>query len=447
LLNWKTGVFTDGWDLGVVQLVVQVVVKVDTLILLNITVQVRWSVESLITTGDEWVVDLTSLPADGVDVTDVLVDLWGDVLLLDQFLEELFADELLTVDNGLNELLTDWEDLVNDLLPLDWEDLLPLDWEDLLSFDWEDLFVNLNINDPWLIDNNAFSGDWGNDNLLLWENLNISLNFSDWLNDGLTLEQVPVDALEEELVVDSLSVGWVVLLSVDGLSGLWKPVCGVSVVNIFLLLSVNVWQDIPVPHDQILEGLTSQNILSVSALLLATDGWESVLVLEKLNNGVDVLVEEDWVDEVLTEGGDLPETLEVDGGNVPLEDWVLDVLTEEGDAQVFTEELGVVDLFEGEDLVNVVDSLEDILSLDEVPLSLEEVLSSDEVLSLDEVPLSLDKILSLDEVPLLFYWHNAFEISDDRLFEWETLNNSAQLLLQQQIVNDWALVQQRSLSD
>lgn len=374
----------------VVQLVVLVVVS--TLTLLNITVQV-WGVDVFIT-GDEGlgdIVHLTSLPADGWDVTDGLVDLWGKVLLLDEFLEELLTEEDITLNSVV---LTDWEVLVNDFL-----------------VDWDNFFLDLNVNEG-LLDEMTLSGDWLNNDLLFWENLNFGLDFSHWLNDGLTLEQSSLELLKEELVVDSLVVGWVVLLSVDG----WAPVCGVSVVHI--LLSVNVWQDIPVPDDEVLDVVLTSisiDILSVGELILTTvcGGWESVLVLEKLNNGVDVLVEEDGVVEVLLEGGNLPEALEVDGGNVPLEDWVLDVLAEEGDGQVLTEELSVVDLFEGEDLVNIVDSLEDIL---------------------------------LDDVPL--YWQNAFKISDNRLLEGETLNLTfTQLLLQQQIVNDWTLVQQGSLPD
>lgn len=434
---------TVGWDLGVVQLVVQVVVLVNTLTLLNITVQ-EWGVDLLVTGdwGDQLVVlvvlvdELTSLPADGGDVTDGLVDLWGDVLLLDEVLEELLADEDITVD----DLLADWENLVN--------------WGDDLLVDWDNLFVNLNINDPWLIDDNTFSGDWLNNNLLLWENPNISVDFSHWLNNGLTLEQSSEELLKKELVVDFLSLGvrWVVLLllllSVDG----WESV-GKSVVHI--LLSVNVWQDIPVPHDEVLKSLTSIDSLSVDLFILTTEGggWESVLVLEKLDNGVDVLVEEDGVDKVLTEGRELPEALEVDGGNVPLEDWVLDVLTEEGDVQVLLEELSVVDLFEGKDLVNIIDSPEGILSLDEVPLfNWQDV--PEGILSADQVPLFNwqdfpEGILSSDEVPLL-YWQNAFggKISDDRPFNRKTLNSTlAQPLLQQQIVNNWTLVQQGSLPD
>jgi len=131
----------------------------------------------------------------------------------------------------------------------------------------------------------------------------------------------------------------------------------------------------------------------------------SVLRVEELDKGLDVLVEEDRVQEVLAEGRDLPELLEVDGSNITLEGWVLDVLTEEGKAQVLTEELGLVQLIEGQDLVNilvvVVDSLKSFQVVDPV----------------------LDWVDLVDNIP----------------FQWELVD---QLLLQQHIIDDWPSVQQ-----
>jgi len=131
----------------------------------------------------------------------------------------------------------------------------------------------------------------------------------------------------------------------------------------------------------------------------------SVLRVEELNKGLDVLVEEDGVQEVLAEGRDLPELLEVDGSNITLEGWVLDVLTEEGKAQVLTEELSLLQLIEGQDLVNilvvVVDSLKSFQVVDPV----------------------LDWVDLVDNIP----------------FQWELVD---QLLLQQHIIDDWPSVQQ-----
>jgi len=469
LLEWETvedGVFTDGWDFLVVQLVVQLVDEVVT-VSLDDTVGV-WSVD--LTTSNDWGVDveegLTSLTGDitGVgwdvagdswDVTDDgwdvtsngLVDLWGEVLLLDEILEELLTDELTL--NGINnwELLTlnNW-DLLTDELTLNWklltdelltgelftDDLLTgeltLNWElftdelltdELLTgeltlnwellgnnlLDWDDLLVNLDINDLGFLNNFTFTGDWLNNDLLGGgENLDVSLDLSDISNGWLVDVQVLDELFQKELVVDSLG-GWVVLAS-EG----WDFITARD--HILLLLSVNVWENILVPDNEVIIRLTSEDvlltihILSISLLLVLV--WKGVLAGEELDKWVDVLVEVDGVQEVLTEGRDLPEALEVDGSDVPLEDWVLDVLTEKWDGQVLTEELGVVDLFEGEDTVNIIDSTEELL-------------------------------LSVDEELLLLNWQDTVnDISNNGLFYWEAL---AQSLLQQEFIDNWTLEQ------
>jgi hypothetical protein len=276
-LDWETivdGVFTDGWDFSVVQLVVQLVVEVVTFSL-DITVEV-WGI--YLTTVDGW--DVTLL---------VLVNLWGVV---------------------------------------------------------------------------------------------ITLEFSDFL---VVEVQVLVDLVQKEFVVNSLGGGWVLVLTSKG----WESIAARD----HILLSVNVWEDILVLVVEVIIHLTSKDVLTVHILTVWNLVWESVLVFEDLDKWVNVLVEVDGVQEVLLEGGVLPETLEVDGSNIPLEDWVLDVFSEEGDGQVLTEEFSVVDLFEGEDTVGIIDSTVDLL---------------------------------------LLYWNNSVIISNKGLLNWETL---AQLLLQQEVSN------------
>jgi len=396
---WETSVFADGWDFSVVQVLVQVVVEVVSLSLGGGETVDVWGVD--ITTVDNWGIDnvvvdgLTSLTGVGWDVTgDGLVDLWGKVFLLDEALEELLTDEL-TLNNGINN----WE-----LLTLNWELLGNLLY-------WNDLLVNLDINDLGLFNNLTFTGDWLNDDLLGGgENLDVSLDFSDISNDWLGDQQVPVKLLQKEFVVDTLGGGWVLVLASEG----WESIAARD----HILLSVSIWEDILVLVVEVIIRLTSEDvlltidlILSIN-LILSIDGlvlvWGGVFIFEELDKWVNVLVEVDGVQEVLTEGGDLPELLEVDGSNVPLEDWVLDVLSEEGDGQVLTEEFSVVDLFEGEDTINIIDSAEKLL-------------------------------LSIDKELLLLYWQDTVnDISNNGLLYREAL---AQLLLQQEFIDNWTLEQ------
>jgi hypothetical protein len=129
------------------------------------------------------------------------------------------------------------------------------------------------------------------------------------------LEMV-VELLEEGLAVDSVVVahgGHVVEETV--LLTIIVVLLGVGVVGV-------VWVVVVISHP-----------VSVGVGVHA-----GALVLEEGDNGVDVSVEEGWLDKVLAEGGDLPELLEVDGSNIPLEHWVFPVLTEDGEVHVFTEE-------------------------------------------------------------------------------------------------------------
>ncbi len=165
---------------------------------------------------------------------------------------------------------------------------------------------------------------------LSWENLDISLDFSeisgdDWLVDV----QVLVELVQKELVVGGFGGEWK--------SGGWE---GETVVG--------VWENILVlQKDVIDQGLESKDILFLS---VGSSG-DVDLSVEKLDNGVNVLVEEDGVEEVSLVGGDGPELLEVDGLDKTLEGWVLDVLAEQGDLKILLEQLGGVQLFDGEDTV------------------------------------------------------------------------------------------------
>jgi len=286
-------------------------------------------------------------------------------------------------DNVSQNLLLDWETIENGVFTDGWdflvvqrvvqfvEEVVTLSLDETVDV-WS---VNITTVDGWdVTDGLVLVNLWG----VVW-----SLDFSNLLVD----HQVLVELLQKELVVNSLGGGgWVVLTSISGESIAARD-------HILLLLSVNVWEDILVLDNEVINGLTSENVTSVHILSVWDLVWASVLGGEDLNKGEDVLVEVDGVQKVLLEGGDLPETLEVDGSNVPLEDWVLDVFSEEGDGQVLLEKFSVVDLFEGEETVNIVDFTEDLL---------------------------------------LLYWHN---VSNNGLLDnGESL---AQLLLHQKFIHKW----------
>lgn len=193
-----------------------------------------------------------------------------------------------------------------------------------------------------LLNNNLFVGDWLNHDLLSGDKLYVSLNLIvNW--ELLLIDQVLGELVQKELVVGGGSLeggGW----DRESVVGVWKVV--------------------PVLQEYIIDqGLESENIFGLSVDV----GGESVLGVEELNNGVNVLVEEDGIDKVLLVGGQLPETLEVDGADKTLEAWVLDVLAEQRDAQVFPEQTGSVQFLEGKHTVGindiVVDAAEDLFLL------------------------------------------------------------------------------------
>jgi len=279
-----------------------------------------------------------------------------------------------------NLLLLDWETVENGVFTDGWDFLVV---QRVVQFVEEVVTLSLDKTvDIWSVNITTVDGWDVTDGLVnLWGVVR-GLDFSNLLVD----HQVLVDLVQKKLVVNSLGGGgWVVLTSISGKSIAARD-------HILLLLSVNVWEDILVLDNEVIKGLTSENVTSVHILSVWDLVWEIVLGGEDLNKGEDVLVEVDGVQKVLLEGGDLPETLEVDGSDVPLEDWVLDILSEKRDGQVLSEEFSVVDLFEGEDTVNIVDFTEDLL---------------------------------------LIYWHN---VSNNGLLNRESL---AQSLLHQKFIHNW----------
>jgi hypothetical protein len=216
----------------------------------------------------------------------------------------------------------------------------------------------LNIDDLGFVDESLF---------LSWENLDISLDFSeisgdDWLVDV----QVLVELVQKELVVGGFSLEWKSGWESETVVGVWE--------NILVL-----------QKDVVDQSLESKDILFLSV----GSGGDDGLSVEKLDNGVNVLVEEDGVQEVLLVGGDSPELLKVDGLDKTLEGWVLDVLAEQGDLKILLEQLGGVQLFDGEDTVPnngvVVDSSNSLVDgenggIEEVLLTYKVLLLVDELL-------------------------------------------------------------------
>lgn len=224
--------------------------------------------------------------------------------------------------------------------------------------------------------------------------------------------QVLVDLVQEELVVGGGSIG------------LGQVLAGEAVVVVVGDITVvNVRKDVLVPGVDIIyepfESLVDILGFVVVVDILTVGGWVVVLGVEELDLWVDVLVEEDWVPEILTEGGHLPELLEVDGGDVTLEAGVLEVLTEQWDPQVLLEELGVVQLAEGEDTVVGIDIIVD--TTDASLLVLPDLFLQ----GVDLLNISQDSLLLQGELVLLL----------------------DELLLQQDIIKDWPVVQQGFLLD
>jgi len=209
--------------------------------------------------------------------------------------------------------------------------------------------------------------------------------------DGLNWENSLVDELDISDGKPALSGDWVHELSIGFLpdNSLWGEL-NISEDSIKTTLSVNI-VDIQVSGDPVQERLGVDLVVSnklvtdegdnkvvpvpVQVLNRVEGGWEGggLLILEQGDQWEDILVEEDGVDEVLLEGGRLPEPLEVDGGNVPLEHGILPILTEDGEGVIHSEK-GV-----SYNLVQFVNGqIENVIT---------EVLGDLEVISVDEAPL------------------------------------------------------------
>jgi len=265
-----------------------------------------WNVND-VTSGDESVDDFPDL-VKGKGLEDG-VDFVGDFLGEEELLQEDFLDGVFFFD--------------------DLRDLGP----------WDNLLNNIDIDDFWLFEDNlGLTSDWlNNDFLVGWGNLDISSDLGDFTDDWLVQEQSLVDLVQKELVVDAVS-----LVSED------IVVPGVGVWDNWRVFSV---EDSAVVEDLVevvSNGDLSALWVNILVQVLLNIDWVvqvvSVDVLGLQGDDLylwdDVLVEEDWVAEVLLEFWDGPELLEEDGLDVPTEDdgVFFPELTEEWDVEVLSEE-------------------------------------------------------------------------------------------------------------
>jgi len=212
------------------------------------------------------------------------------------------------------------------------------------------VLITVSVVDGVLFGEDGGGVDW--DNLLIGK-LGISNGKSDipgdWIHN-LSISLLPDPSLwgdlnfRDDLMKTTLSANSVdIQMSVNAV----EEGFGVDLVVIVLVvvLAEGGNKVVPVPD----EIFTIVVVVGVGVVF--TGGEGGLLILEQGDQWIDILVEVDRVDEVLLEGWDLPETLEVDGSHVPLEHWVLPILTEDGK--------GVVDAEEGvsNNLVQAVDGL------------------------------------------------------------------------------------------
>jgi len=253
------------------------------------------------------------------------VELDGDVLVDEESLEE----SILHDDITFNIVLGDGVDLRSG----------------------NNLFVNLDIDDlGWLIDDLGFTSDRLDNNLLVGRgDLDISSDLGDLSNGWLVDEEGLVDLVQKEFVADGIKSLSVVVVSsseegggvpVRVVGGVWVSRVGrddgsfnsmsEDLVQVFL-------------NGDVMTGVVSLDIVVVSGGgVLVVDSFGGVwgALGDDLELWDDVLVEEDWVTEVLHELWDGPELLEKWRLNISSEDgWVLlPELTEERDGKVLTEE-------------------------------------------------------------------------------------------------------------
>jgi len=261
-----------------------------------------------------------------------------------------------------------------------------LDWE--VHHSWDHLLIdNLDIS----IGDLLLSSDGVDElsdgfflDLSSWENSDIS--------DGLSSEDVLVEhhlvhhLLQKEFVVDLVDL----VLSEDSSEG------------------VGVWEEVGLLGHEGRDGgvVVSEIVLSVERLILVQDLFKDLLVvdlvvggvwssvgdlLDELDLGNDVLVEEDWVLPVLDERRNSPELLEELRLNVLLEDcWVsLHPLLEKRDLHVLAEEWGHHEFVEGHQSLAIEDSVIGHVSAIFVLLVWEDVLNQVLLQQRAEVVLSI----------------------------------------------------------
>jgi hypothetical protein len=263
--------------------------------------------------------------------------------ILDEvILEEGILDEVILVEGILDQILLD---LILDQVLLKFIlDELFLDFflDDLVN--WE----NWNADD-FSINNLDFVVDFwlSGDGI---EELSVNIlgqEFADFRNWDLVEEEISVDLLDQVLVVDVVDIER--LLSVEWGGGLvfWDE--GKN-------LTVNIDESVLVQSLDSTEIIEEVNVGGGidGANEFAVDSTHFGLDLQSLDLRVDVLVEEDWVSEVLLEltGGE-EELLEEGRCNILLEDVVLHVLSEQRNAHVFSEQFSVVQFSDGVDGVQV----------------------------------------------------------------------------------------------
>jgi len=274
-------------------------------------------------------------------------DFLKDHLLKEFFLDKFVLDEVVLVEGILDKVIL-VEGILNQILLKFFLHQVLLDFvldEFLLDFfldesvNWENTgdTADLSIDDlDGIVVDLWLSGD-GIDDLslnILWHNFNVSDNFSNW---GLGLEEITVDFLDQVLLVDI-----------------------VDIETLFLSVHLGGWVEGLSTTFDINESVLVQSLDSTEVIVevgvvdwadeFAVDSTDFSLYLQSLDLWVDVLVEEDWVSEVLLEltGGE-EESLEEWRRDILLEDWVFQVFSEQRNVHVFSEQFSVVEFSDGED--------------------------------------------------------------------------------------------------
>jgi hypothetical protein len=271
-----------------------------------------------------------------------------DKVVLDEgILVEGILDEVILVEGILDEVV-----LVKGIL-----DQILLDFildQVLLKFILDELFLDFFLDDfvnwenwnadDFSINNLDFVVDFWLSGDVLSEELSVNIlghEFGDFRNWDLVEEEISVDLLDQVLVVDIVDIES--LLSVEWGGGLvfWDEGKNFTVNESVLVQSLDSTEVIE--EVDVGGGVDGANEFAV-------DSTDFGLDLQSLDLRVDVLVEEDWVSEVLLElwGGE-EESLEEGRSNILLEDVVLHVLSEQRNAHVFSKQFSVVQFSDGVD--------------------------------------------------------------------------------------------------